>query len=248
MEYMTVFIIGIIILFIVKYAFGMKIKDIKTIKEIGYDKKLNEITNKLPSNKEVCEQILKDLGNTTVKIETNDDNKNSTLSYYMVLTNHIIIANINDTFTRIQTIAHECLHSIQNKRTLMFNFIFSNIYLLYFILIIGLTIFRVIQYPMITLVGLILLGIVYYVVRNYLETDAMTKAPYQAKAYIEKTGKLSKEEIGIVMENYKILNDIRNSPNKLSNYLIRSHKNHHLCYSLFYYDIILNSKKSPYDA
>lgn len=243
MEYITVFVICIIMLVVLKYAFGVKIKDIKKIKEIGYDKKLNKITNKLPSNKVVCEQILKDLDNTTVEIETNDDDKNSTLSYYMVLTNHIIIANINDTFTRIQTIAHECLHSIQNKRTLMFNFIFSNIYLLYFILIIGLTIFRVIQYPMITLVGLILLGMVYYAVRSYLEADAMTKAPYQAKEYIEKTGKLSKEEIGIVMENYKVLNDIRNSINKFSGDIICYDKNYALCYSLFCYDLVLSSNE-----
>ena len=35
------------------------------------------------------------------------------------------IANINKTCTRIQTIAHECVHSIQNRKLLMFNFIFS---------------------------------------------------------------------------------------------------------------------------
>ncbi len=207
MEYIIILIISIMIIFVLKYAWGIKIGDLKKIKEIGYDKKLNEITNKLPANKEVCEQILKDLGNTTVKIETNDD-KNSTLSYYMVLTNHIIIANINDTFSRIQTIAHECLHSIQNRRTLMFNFIFSNIYLLYFALIIILTIFKIIKYPIITLIGLILLGIIYYAIRSYLETDAMTKAPYKAKEYMEKAEKLSKEEINTIMKNYETINNI----------------------------------------
>ncbi len=208
MEYVIVLIICVMSIFILKYAFGIKISNLKKVKEIGYDKSLNEITNKLPSNKEVCQKILKSLNNTDVKIETNDDNKNSALSYYMALTNHIIIADINDTFTRIQTIAHECMHSVQNRKTLMFNFIFSNIYLIYFVLISILTIFKVIQYPMITLIGLILLGIIYYAIRSYLETDAMTKAPYKAKEYIESTGKLSEKEINTIMENYETINNI----------------------------------------
>ena len=37
-------------------------------------------------------------------------------SLYIVATNTILISNIKDTFTRVQTIAHECLHSIQNKK------------------------------------------------------------------------------------------------------------------------------------
>lgn len=207
MEYIVVLIGCIISIFVLKYALGIKIKDIKKIKEIGYDKELNEITNKLPTNKEICEKILEKLNNKDVKIETNDD-KDSNLSCYMVLTNHIIIANIKDTFTRIQTIAHECIHSTQNKRTLMCNFVFSNIYLIYFALIIILTIFKIIQYPMIALIGMILLGLIYYMVRSYLETDAMTKAPYLANEYIREVGVLSENETEKIMKNYKILNDI----------------------------------------
>ena len=208
MEYIVVLIVCIIMILVLKFGFNIKIKDFNKIKEVGYDKELNEITNKLPSNKEVCEEILKIVGNNSVEIETNDGEADKTLSYYSVLTNKITIASISDTFTRIQTIAHECLHSVQSKRMLLFNFIFSNIYIFYFGIILLLTIFKVIKNPMIWLIILILLGIIFYAIRSFLETDAMTKAPYIAKEYIEKTNKLTKEEIKIVIQNYEALNRI----------------------------------------
>lgn len=207
MEYLIILGICILSIFILKYAMRVKVSDLKKIKEIGYDKTLNEITNKLPSNKKVCEQILETLNNKDVVIEENEG-KESKLTYYMVLTNHIIIANINDTFSRIQTIAHECLHSIQNKTMLMFNFIFSNIYLIYFLLVSILTIFKIIPNPMITLIGLIIIGMIHYVVRSYLETDAMTKALYVAKEYIENTHQLSADELETIMKNYAKINEI----------------------------------------
>lgn len=207
MEYIVIILTNVFLIFILKFAFQVKIKNLKKIKEIGYDKSLNEITDKLPDNKAVCQEILQQLGNNSVLIEESDD-KNNKLTYYSVMTNHIIIANIKDTFTRIQTIAHECIHSIQNRRTLLFNFIFSNIYLLYFWVICILTIFKVIKYPMLQIIILILLSAIYYAVRSYLETDAMTKAPYVARKYMEESKKLSKEEIEIVMKNYEELNQI----------------------------------------
>ena len=198
---------SVFFIFILKLAFQIKIKNLRKIKEIGYDKSLNAITNKLPDNKAVCEEILHQLGNNTVSIEESED-KNNTLTYYSIMTNHIIIANIKDTFTRIQTIAHECIHSVQDRKTLLFNFIFSNIYLLYFGIICILTIFKVIKFPVLQIVILILLSGIYYAIRSYLETDAMTKAPYVAKQYIEQSGMLSKEEIEVIMRNYESLNKI----------------------------------------
>ena len=132
MEYIVVILISIISLIVLKFAFEIKIKNINKIKKIGNDKKLNDIANNLPSNQKICEEILQMLGNNSVKINVVED-KNKSLTYYSVISNSIIITNIKDTFTRIQTIAHECIHSTQNKRTLLFNFIFSNIYLIYFI-------------------------------------------------------------------------------------------------------------------
>lgn len=207
MEYIVILFICLIVIFVLKYAFEVKIKDIKKIKEIGYDKTLNEITNQLPDNKVVCEEILKKLEHTEVKIEE-AQSTSKTLTYYSVVTNHIIIANIKDTFTRIQTIAHECLHSVQNHKMLLFNFVFSNAYILYFVVVSILTICKVVSMPMIQVGILLLLGMIYYAVRSYLETDAMVRAPYIAKEYMQESGNLSKEEIETVMKNYEVLNKI----------------------------------------
>ena len=207
MEYIITIIVSILTIIILKFAFGVKQKNMKRIKEIGYDKDLNNITNLLPENKQVCEDILKKLGNTEVKIEESQDENNKT-SFYSVMSNSIIIANIKDTFTRIQTIAHECLHSVQNRKMLLFNFIFSNIYLLYFVVTCALTMFKVVKQQIYQVVILLILGIIYYAVRSYLETDAMTKAPYLAKEYMQESGELSAEEMQKVMKNYEILNKI----------------------------------------
>lgn len=218
MEYIVVILISIISLIVLKFAFGIKIKDINKIKKIGNDKELNDIANNLPSNQKICEKILQMLGNNSVKIDVVED-KNKSLTYYSVISNNIIITNIKDTFTRIQTIAHECIHSTQNKRTLLFNFIFSNIYLIYFVAVCGLTIFDVLEPSMLQVFILFILGIVFYVVRSYLETDAMTKAPYLAKEYMLENGNISKEDIEKLMEGYKALNILGIS---MTNYLLIS--------------------------
>lgn len=218
MEYIVVILISIISLIVLKFAFGIKIKDINKIKKIGNDKELNDIANNLPSNQKICEKILQMLGNNSVKIDVVED-KNKSLTYYSVISNNIIITNIKDTFTRIQTIAHECIHSTQNKRTLLFNFIFSNIYLIYFVAVCVLTIFNVLEPSMLQVFILFILGIVFYVVRSYLETDAMTKAPYLAKEYMLKSGDISKEDIEKLMEGYKALNILGIS---MTNYLLIS--------------------------
>lgn len=207
MEYIIILIICIVVILIVKFALNVKIKDLKKVKEIGYNKELNDITNQLPDNKTVCEEILLKLKNKDVTIETSDD-KNNKVSYYIAITNHIIIADIKDTFTRIQTIAHECIHSIQNRKTLLFNFIFSNIYILYFGVAIILTLLHIIKNPMIHVFILTILGFTYYIIRSYLEADAMTRAPYVAKQYMQDSNKLSEKQIEKVIENYEIMNRI----------------------------------------
>ena len=51
MESLIVVLVCIIFIYLIKYLFGIKIDDVKKIKELGYDKELTEITNKLPDNK-----------------------------------------------------------------------------------------------------------------------------------------------------------------------------------------------------
>ena len=205
MEYLVVIVVCIVFLVVLKFAWNIRIKDIKKLKEIGYSEELNEITNKLPENKEICQSILKKISNEGVSIKESDNN---TASLYIVLNNTILIANIKNTFTRVQTIAHECLHSIQNKRTLFFNFIYSNIYIIYFLCICILSLIRLNQYPMVHLFILTILGLIYYAIRDYLEMDAMIKAKPLAKEYMEEEGILSKEEQKRILDNYEIINEI----------------------------------------
>ena len=128
MELMVLLIIIIIISLVLKYIFDA---NILKIKQIGENKEFDQLTQKYPENIEICKWYLKKLKNENVKIEE-DKNSNSTL--YLVTSNKIFIANLKESYTRIQTIAHECLHSIQSKKLLWFNFVFSNIYIIYFYL------------------------------------------------------------------------------------------------------------------
>lgn len=202
MEFIVLLMIFVIMYFILKYFFDV---NIEKIKEIGEDKKLDKIAQKYPENTEICKIYLKKLNNENVKIE---ENKNSNTTLYLIMSNKIFIANLKDSYTRIQTIAHECLHSIQSKKLLWFNFIFSNIYIIYFLIICILAIFKLIPYKMMLLSILILFGLIYYVVRSYLENDAMIKARFLAKEYMEEIKISAEEEIENIVKKYDELNDI----------------------------------------
>ena len=202
MEFIILLIINIIIYITLKFIFDVNLKKIKQISE---NKELDDLTQKYPENIEICKWYLKKLNNESVKIEE-DKNSNSTL--YLVTSNKIFIANLKNSYTRIQTIAHECLHSIQSKKMLWFNFIFSNIYLLYFFIICILAIFKVLPNKMIFLFILILFGLVFYAVRTYLENDAMIKALYLAKDYMQEIKISGQEEIEKIVKKYEQLNNI----------------------------------------
>ena len=208
MEYIITIAIIIISIILLKIGLNIHIKDIKKIKEIGYSKELNKIASKFPDHKEICTKIVEKLDNKKVKIEEEKDSKTS---LYIAISNKIIIADIKDTFTRIQTIAHECLHSVQSRTMLLFNFIFSNISLLYFLVAIFLVLFNVLD-GFVFIQIYIGIGIISYVIKSYLETDAMTKAFYIAKEYMEETAKASanitKEEVDILLDNIAKLNKI----------------------------------------
>lgn len=208
MEYIPVLIICLFVIAIIYWIFDVNMKKIKDEAE---NKKLDEIVNKFPANEEICKNILKKLGNEKVKVKENEDKENKT-SLYIAISDTIFIANIKDTYTRIQTIAHECLHSVQNRKMLLFNFYYSNVYLLYFILSIILTIFGVLKNYNLQIIILTLMGLVYYVVRSYLETDAMTKAKYVAedymKEYIDKNKICTEKEIEEMSKQYDRINKI----------------------------------------
>ena len=202
MEFIVIAIILVIIYLMLRVILGV---NIKKIKEIGFDDELDKLTENYPNNIEICKEYLKKLDNEDVNIEE-DENSNATL--YLILGNKIFIANLKNSFTRIQTIAHECLHSIQSKKMLWFNYIFSNIYILFFIIISILAIAKILPAKMMFLSILILMGAVFYCVRSYLETDAMTKARFLAKEYMEEKKISTKEEIDRIIKRYDELNDI----------------------------------------
>lgn len=202
MSLLIIMIIILVILIALKLILQM---DITTLKRIAKNKELDKLTNAFPSNIEICKKICAMIGNTTVKIE---EDKESKTSLYLVITNKISIANLKDSFTRIQTVAHECIHSMQDKSILWANFVFSNIYLIYFVVAIILTICGVFKDATLQIAILTLIGFVYYFFRNYLETDAMIKARYLAREYMKHEKILKPNEMQEILENYDIINKI----------------------------------------
>ena len=202
MEFTIILVVFTLLYIFLKIVFSVKIKQLKQFEKDEY---LDEIVSKYPENKVICKEILEKVNNNTVKIEE-DTNSNATL--YLVMSNKIFIANLNRSYTRIQTIAHECLHSIQDKKILWSNFIFSNLYLLYFGIIAILGIFKLLQSKMLFISIFLVLGLVYYSIRTYLENDAMIKARFLAKEYMEEKNISTKKEIESVIKKYDELNDM----------------------------------------
>jgi hypothetical protein len=204
MEYTIIIILSLLIILILGLVFEFSKKKIE---QIGMNEELNNIAEKYPENKEICKNMLKMLSNENVKIE---DDENLNTSLYIALTNKIVIGNIKKSFSRIQTIAHECLHSVQNKKLLRFNFIYSNIYLLYFIISVLMVVLKAVdsKYKMLMLTIFIMLAFVFYVVRIFLENDAMIKAEFLTSKYLEKETISSEEEIVKLENGYRKLNDI----------------------------------------
>lgn len=198
--YFLILIILAIILF--KIIFKINIKKMKEKKE---NKELEEITDKFPQNVEVAKTMLEMLDNNSVKIE---EAKNTETSLYIAVTNKISIADMKKNYARIQTIAHECIHSCQDRRLLLFNFIFSNINIIYFIIISILTILKVISNQNLQIEILMLFTLIEFSVRSFLEIDAMTKAKYLAKEYMEKIKLCTEEEKNKLLKEYGNINKI----------------------------------------
>ena len=184
-----------------KIVFKINFKKAKEFKE---DKELEKTTDKFPENVEIAKEMLDMLGNKGVKIE---EAKDTGTSLYIAVTNKISIADMKNNYARIQTIAHECLHSCQDRMLLLFNFIFSNINIIYFLVISILTICKVISNQMLQVAILMLLMIIGFAVRSYLEIDAMTRARFLAKEYMEKKKKVSIKEQEKLLKKYKEIND-----------------------------------------
>ena len=204
MNYVIILLVNFTVLIILKLVIGANINQIK---KKGKNKEIEEITYQYPNNKEICEYILKKFGkNVEIKEE-----KESKTSYYITVTNTIIIGNIQDNAARIQTIVHECIHSVQNRKILLFNYIYSNLYNLYFIILLILFITKKVNNELLQIFIFFMISILWFIIRNYLEVDAMTRAEYETKEYINETNIVDKEKKNKLIKYYKELNKIRNS-------------------------------------
>lgn len=200
----SIVVIALILFMIILFKIVFKI-DLKKVEPLKENKELQKLTDKFPENVQIAKEILKMLGNETVKIK---EAKNTQTSLYIAATDTISIADMKENYARIQTIAHECMHSVQDRRLLLFNFIFSNINILYLLTIIVLTIIGVIQNTALQIIILTMLAIIKFAVRGFLEIDAMTKSKYTAKEYIESKNILTKEEITKIIEKYDEINKL----------------------------------------
>ena len=177
--------------------------NIKKLNKIAIDKELNKISEKYPDNIEICKEILKKMENEKTQIEENIES-DSTL--YIALQDKIYLGNMHGSFTRIQTIAHECLHSIQDRKVLIFNFIFSNIYILYFIISSILIIIKKLPNELVFSNILLIISMLYYAIRMFLENDAMTKSEYLAKEYLKEKKIFDEEEVKKIGKELEELN------------------------------------------
>lgn len=198
MELLIILIIIIITQITLKIVLKTNKKEIMKIAE---NERLNDRTQELPDNVVICKEILKKLNNEKVKVEEEE----KTNCFYFIATDKIILNKDKKFFTRIQTIAHECVHSIQNKNVLWFNYIFTNLLNLFWLVITILTVVGVIKNYILFVSIMLILEMVFYVIRSYLEIEAMTKAKYIAKEYLEEHNVKETKEI---TEEYEKINNI----------------------------------------
>lgn len=201
---MEIIVVAILLVTIVllKYIFKIDTKKVEPLKE---DKELEKITNKFPENVQIAKEMLEMIGNEKVKIE---QAKSSETSLYIAITDKISIANMKNNYSRILTVAHECMHSVQDRRLLLFNFIFSNINIIYLIAVIILTATKVIENTMLHVFILTLFATIKFAVRGYLEIEAMTKSKYLVKEYMERKSIINKEQITSIITKYEEINKI----------------------------------------
>jgi hypothetical protein len=194
----------LLIITVVLFKIILKI-DFKKAKKLKQNKEIEAITNKFPNDIQIAQEMLEMLNNKSVKIE---QAQNTETSLYIAITNKISIADMKNNYARIQTIAHECIHSCQDRLLLMFNFIFSNIKLIYFLTITVLTILKIINNYYIQFAIFTLFTLIEFSIRSFLEIDAMTKAKFLAKEYMQNKNFCTKEEIEKVIKQYEKINKI----------------------------------------
>lgn len=152
-----------------------------------YDECISPILEKLGDNESITKDVLQYISNYNTKVQKNKD-KNEKISYYNVNNDKIIIKDTQDLkdCSRLIQICHECVHSIQSKKILKMNYIFSNINILYFLLTF-LYFFYNNSYGtrMILLIIQLFIFIVTFVLKIIVESDATYRATIVARDYLQ---------------------------------------------------------------
>lgn len=187
-------------LLILIVGLNIKLKELKELKKTNASKENLKLIGDVPDNIEICKEILKKFNNSKVIIENKTDEKSS---YYIAISNKIIIGNVSDSFSRIQTVIHECIHSIQDRRVLIANYVLSSISNIYFFILIITAIINRISLKL--FMSFFILQFICYVIRSFLENDAMIRAEYETEKYLKEKDSRNEKEI---IEKYKNMNKI----------------------------------------
>ncbi|MBQ7668863.1 MAG: zinc metallopeptidase [Clostridia bacterium] len=154
-------------------------------KELKYDSELSKDIETLGENVEIATDILKMHGNNHTKVENNKE-KNAKISYYDHSKDKIVVGGFEKSeYTRIINIAHECVHTTQNKKYLVMNKVFSNLQILYFLFVC--IYFFYIDSKELKLMLLVIQIFIWFIttfVKMVIESDACYRSVQFAKDYL----------------------------------------------------------------
>ena len=184
----------ILIILIIIALYVLNYKTLKDTKAFASDEELDKLTEVLPSNEEICMDIGEMLG-STCKVELDNKSKSSA---YIFFSDKIILSNTKSSqknFSRVLFIAHECVHSVQEKSMHIINFILANISNLYDIFLIVLLLMRKASLELVTVSFIISILSFYY--RIILETDAVYRSVIYSRKYLES------KNLNVVADRYE---------------------------------------------
>lgn len=106
------------------------------VNEVIHEEEISSILKNIGDNEVIAKEMLSNLSNNHTSVEKNKDEKIKA-SFYNCSTDKILIKDTKDLedLSRVVHIAHECVHSIQDKKIQKMHFFISNIQILYFLAI-----------------------------------------------------------------------------------------------------------------
>lgn len=162
------------------------LKKVDPTEEI-FDSEISPAIANFGNNETLARAILKFLNNTHTKVQKNKDD-NAKISFYTYTSDTITICNNKEAkeLSRFVHVAHECVHSIQNKALLLFHFLISNLQILYFLSIFIYFFYtKKQQVKFYLLLIQLFLFLINFFIKVVLESDAAYRSISVASSYIE---------------------------------------------------------------